>query len=166
MAKKAKSLLFSCSSPKSLLSSFPSFTSLPASPLNQTFSQSMMEETVEATESIIKKWDPNSPSYTKITSLFSHSRKEAKEFIRCVRDLRRAMHSLVSQQQHSQSSKLVLAQNLMQIAMSRLEKEFLQILSSNRDQLDPESVSAPSSISSNSEFEDVMQSSSDDCWVK
>ncbi|CAA7029445.1 unnamed protein product [Microthlaspi erraticum] len=162
MAKKAKSLLFSSSSPKSLLSSFPSFTSLPASPLNQTFSQSMMEETVEATESIIKKWDPNSPSYTKITSLFSHSRKEAKEFIRCVRDLRRAMHSLVSQQQHSQSSKLVLAQNLMQIAMSRLEKEFLQILSSNRDQLDPESVSAHSSISSNSEFEEVIQSSSDD----
>ncbi|KAL1191582.1 Exocyst complex component EXO70H1 [Cardamine amara subsp. amara] len=150
MAKKAKSLL----------SSLSSFTSLPATPLNQTFSQSMMEETVEAAESIIKKWDPNSSSYTKIISLFSHSRKEAKEFIRCVRDLRRAMHFLVSQ--HSQSAKLVLAQNLMQMGMSRLEKEFFQILSSNRDQLDPESVSGQSSISSNSEFEDVLQSDDDD----
>ncbi|XP_024016670.1 exocyst complex component EXO70H1 [Eutrema salsugineum] len=160
MAKKAKSVLFSSSSPKSLLSSLSTFTSLPASPLNQTSSQSMMEETVEAAESIIKKWDPNSPSYTKIISLFSHSRKEAKEFIRCVRDLRRAMHFLVSQ--HSQSSKLVLAQKLMQIGMSRLEKEFFQILSSNRDQLDPESVSGQSSISSNSEFDDVMQSDDDE----
>ncbi|CAH2058733.1 unnamed protein product [Thlaspi arvense] len=158
MAKKAKSVLFS--SPKSLLSSL-SFTSLPASPINKTFSQSMMEETVVAAESIIKKWDPNSASYTKIISLFSHSRKEAKEFIRCVRDLRRAMHVLVSQQ-NSQSAKLALAQSLMQICMSRLEKEFFQILSSNRDQLDPESVSAHSSISSNSEFEDVMQSDDDD----
>ncbi|KFK36832.1 hypothetical protein AALP_AA4G177100 [Arabis alpina] len=116
----------------------------------------MMEETVEAAESIIMKWDPNSPSYTKLISLFSHSRKEAKEFIRCIRDLRRAMHFLVSQ--HTQSAKLVLAQNLMQTGMSRLEKEFFQILSSNRDQLDPESVSNHSSLSSNSEFEDVMQS--------
>ncbi|CAA0375665.1 unnamed protein product [Arabidopsis thaliana] len=160
MSKKPKSVHFSTSSPKSFLSSFPSFTSLPASPLNQTFSQSMMEETVEAAESIIKKWDPNSPSYTKIISLFSHSRREAKEFIRCIRDLRRAMHFLISQ--HSKSAKLVLAQHLMQIAMARLEKEFFQILSSNRDQLDPESVSGHSSISSNSEFEDVMQSSDDE----
>ncbi|XP_023640564.1 exocyst complex component EXO70H1 [Capsella rubella] len=160
MAKKAKSVTFSSSSPLSLLSSLSSFTSLPASPLNQTFSQSMMEETVEAAESIIKKWDPNSPSYTKIISLFSHSRKEAKEFIKCIRDLRRAMHFLISQ--HSQSAKLVLAQHLMQIGMARLEKEFFQILSSNRDQLDPESVSCQSSLSSNSEFEDVMQSDDDD----
>ncbi|CAE6038740.1 unnamed protein product [Arabidopsis arenosa] len=160
MEKKPKSVHFSTSSPKSLLSSFSSFTSLPASPLNQTFSQSVMEETVEAAESIIKKWDLNSPSYTRIISLFSHSRKEAKEFIRCIRDLRRAMHFLISQ--HSQSAKLVLAQHLMQIGMARLEKEFFQILSSNRDQLDPESVSGHSSISSNSEFEDVMQSDDDE----
>ncbi|XP_010509024.1 PREDICTED: exocyst complex component EXO70A1-like [Camelina sativa] len=160
MAKKAKSVIFSSSSPKSILSSLSPFTSLPASPLNQTFSQSMMEETVEAAESIIKKWDPNSPSYTKIISLFCHSRKEAKEFIRCIRDLRRAMHFLISQ--HSQSAKLVQAQHLMQIGMARLEQEFFQILSSNRDQLHPESVSSQSSVSSNSEFEDVMQSDDDD----
>nr|VDC69954.1 unnamed protein product [Brassica rapa] len=131
MVKMAKSVTFSTSSSASNLSSHPSFTSLasfnslPASPLNQHFSQSMMEEALESAESIIKKWDPNSQSYRKIISLFRHSRKQAKEFIGCVRDLRRAMHFLVSQD--SKSDKLVLAQNLMQIGMSMLEKEFFQI---------------------------------------
>uniref|UniRef100_A0A1J3IJ60 Exocyst subunit Exo70 family protein n=1 Tax=Noccaea caerulescens TaxID=107243 RepID=A0A1J3IJ60_NOCCA len=160
MAKKAKFGFFSSSSPKSLPSSPSSFTSFPASPLSQNFTQSTMEEAVEKAESVIRKWDPNTPSFTKIVSLFNHSRKEAKEFIICVRDLRRAMHFLVSQD--SQSPKLSQAQTLMQIAMTRLEKEFFQILSSNRDKLDPESVSGQSSISSNSEFEDVMQSDDDD----
>ncbi|CAA7041405.1 unnamed protein product [Microthlaspi erraticum] len=160
MAKRAKFAFFSSSSPKSIPSSPSSFTSFPASPLSQHFTQSTMEEAVEKAESVIRKWDPNTPSFTKIVSLFNHSRKEAKEFIICVRDLRRAMHFLVSQD--SQSPKLAQAQTLMQIAMTRLEKEFFQILSSNRDRLDPESVSGQSSISSNSEFEDVMQSDDDD----
>ncbi|KAF8084891.1 hypothetical protein N665_0694s0020 [Sinapis alba] len=166
MVKMAKSVTFSTSSSTSNLSSHPSFTSLasfnslPASPLNQPFSQSMMEEALEAAETIIKKWDPNSQSYTKIISLFRHSRKEAKEFIRCVRDLRRAMHFLVSRD--SKSDKLVLAQNLMQIGMSMLEKEFFQILSSNRDHLDPESASGQSTVSSNSEFEVFMEYDDDD----
>ncbi|CAH8291682.1 unnamed protein product [Eruca vesicaria subsp. sativa] len=160
----AKSVTFSSSA--SNLSSHPSFTSLAsfnsltASPLNQPFTQSMMEEALEAAESIIKKWDPNSQSYTKIISLFRHNRKEAKEFIRCVRDLRRAMHFLVSQD--SKSDKLVLAQNLMQIGMSTLEKEFFQILSSNRDHLDPDSASGQSTVSSNSEFEVFMEYDDDD----
>ncbi|KAJ0258743.1 hypothetical protein HA466_0074850 [Hirschfeldia incana] len=115
----------------------------------------MMEEALEAAETTIKKWDPNSQSYTKIISMFRHNRKEAREFIRCVRDLRKAMHFLVSQD--SKSDKLVLAQNLMQMGMSTLEKEFFQILSSNRDQLEPESASAHSTISSNSEFEVLME---------
>ncbi|CAN6835463.1 unnamed protein product [Brassica oleracea] len=152
MAKQAKCVTFSTPSPKSIMSYLSSSTSFSQSPLNQTFSLSMVEETLDSTEPIIKKWDPN----TKTISLFSHSRKQAKEFIRCVRDLRRAMHFLVSQ--HSQSPNLVLAHSLMEIAMSRLEKEFFMILSSNLDQLDPESVSGHSSISSYSEFEYVMQS--------
>ncbi|CAH8359217.1 unnamed protein product [Eruca vesicaria subsp. sativa] len=159
MAKKSKFAFFSSSSPKSLPSS-PSFTSFPASRLSQNFTQYSMEEAVERAEAVIRKWDPNTPSFTKIVSLFNHSRKEAKEFIICVRDLRKAMHYLVSQD--SQSPKLALAQTLMQIAMTRLEKEFFQILSSNRDKLDPESVSAQSSISSNSEFEDSTQGDDDD----
>ncbi|CAN6831608.1 unnamed protein product, partial [Brassica oleracea] len=159
MVKMAKSVTFSTSSSASNLSS-PSFASLPASPLNQPFSQSMMEEALESAESIIKKWDPKAQSYTKIISLFRHSRKQAKEFIRCVRDLRRAMHFLVSQD--SKSDKLVLAQSLMQIGMSTLEKEFFQILSSNRDHLDPDSASGQSTISSNSEFEVYMEYDEDE----
>ncbi|KAF2569190.1 hypothetical protein F2Q68_00024148 [Brassica cretica] len=161
MAKMAKTVTFSSFSSLSNLSSLPSFNSLPASPLStQTFSKSMMEEALESAESIIRKWDPNSQSYTKIISLFRHSRKEAKEFIRCVRDLRKAMHFLVSQD--SKSDKLVLAQSLMQIGMSTMEKEFFQILSSNRDHLDPDSASGQSTISSNSEFEVYMEHDDDE----
>ncbi|KAL0720763.1 hypothetical protein Bca4012_035362 [Brassica carinata] len=162
----SKTVSFSSFSSISNLSSLPSFNSLasfnslPASQLNHTFSKSMMEEALEAAESIIKKWDPNSQSYTKIISMFRNNRKEAKTFIRCVRDLRKAMHFLVSQD--SKSDKLVLAQNLMQMGMSMLEKEFFQILSSNRDHLDPESVSGQSTISSNSEFEIYMEYDEDD----
>ncbi|CAN6977717.1 hypothetical protein BRARA_I03777 [Brassica rapa] len=160
MEKRSKFSFFSSSSPKSLPSSPHSFTSSPASPLHQVFTQSTMDEAIARAEAIIKKWDPNTPSFTKIVSLFNHSRKEAKEFIKCVRDLRKTMHFLVSQD--SQSPKLALAQTLMQIAMTRLEKEFFQILSSNRDKLDPESVSGQSSTSTNSEFEDDYDEDDDD----
>ncbi|XP_042516045.1 exocyst complex component EXO70H1-like [Macadamia integrifolia] len=126
----------------------------PSTPLH-TFSESMIEENVERAKSIITKWDPNSSTFAKVTSLFYESRSEAKEFIKSVNQLQEAMQFFVS---HSSSSdKLVQAQHLMQVAMKRLEKEFYQILSSNRDHLDPESVSARSSIS---EYED--EASTDD----
>lgn len=102
-----------------------------------------MEESVENAESIITKWDLNSSSYAKLTSLFQHDRKEAREFTKSVKELRRAMHFLVDQ--YSNSSKLALAQRLMQIAMERLEREFYHILSANHDHLGPESVSGQSS---------------------
>ncbi|PON91492.1 Exocyst complex protein [Trema orientale] len=108
----------------------------------------MMEENVENAQTIITKWDPSSSSYTKVTSLFQTNRKEGKEFIKSVKELRRAMHYLVVE--HSASTKLVLAQQLMQTAMKRLEKEFYQILSGNRDHLDPESISSRSSVGSSS----------------
>ncbi|KAG8645143.1 exocyst complex component EXO70H1-like [Manihot esculenta] len=151
MARKGLStLFFSSSKTLSSSNSFPS-SSVPSSPVVHKFTESMMEENIQIAELIIKKWDSESSS----ASLF-HQRKEAKEFLRCVKDLRRAMHFLVSE--HSASDKLVLAQTLMQIAMKRLEKELYQILSANRDQLDPESVSGLSSDgSSNSEDEDEVE---------
>ncbi|KAA8534280.1 hypothetical protein F0562_031797 [Nyssa sinensis] len=103
----------------------------------------MTEESIEKAETIITKWDTNGSSYTKFIYLFQENRREAEEFIKCVQDLRRAMHFLVST--NSSSNKLVLAQNLMQTAMKRLEREFYQILSANRQYLDPESVSSGSS---------------------
>lgn len=61
--------------------------------------------------------------------------------------------------ENSSSERLIQAQNLMQTAMKRLQKEFYQILSTNRAYLDPESVSVRSSsrssiASSLSDFED------------
>ncbi|GMN57338.1 hypothetical protein TIFTF001_026436 [Ficus carica] len=123
--------------------SLPSSYSLSPRLPKHTFSVSMMEENIDDAETIITKWDPNSSSYTKLTSLFHHSRNEAKDFLKSVKELRRAMHYLLAES--SASSKLVLAQRLMQTAMKRLEQEFYQILSQNRDYLDPESISGRSS---------------------
>lgn len=111
----------------------------------------MMEENIENAELILTKWNPDSSSEEKFSYLFQHDRREAREFLRSVKGLRKAMHFLVSE--NSGSDKLVLAQKLMQIAMKRLEKEFYQILSANRDRLHPESVSRKSQ-SSNSDYEE------------
>ncbi|XP_050385205.1 exocyst complex component EXO70H1 [Argentina anserina] len=144
--RRRMSSLFFLSSNKSLSSSHDHYTlssSFAGATPSRTFSLSMLEENIENAEAIITKWDPSSSSYTKVTFIFQQSRKEAKEFLKAVKDLRRAMHALLGER--FPSSKLVLAQNLMQVAMRRLEKEFYQILSASRDQLDPESVSNRSS---------------------
>ncbi|XP_057476196.1 exocyst complex component EXO70H1-like [Actinidia eriantha] len=142
MASKGSASLFSFKTSSSLSTSSLSMPHIPPSPTH-SFSQSMMVENIENAEALITKWDPNGSSYTKFAFLFQESRKEAKVFLKCVKDLRRAMHFLVSEK--TVSDKLVLAQNLMQIAMKRLEKEFYHILSANRQYLDPESVSSRSS---------------------
>ncbi|KAJ6357811.1 hypothetical protein OIU78_005614 [Salix suchowensis] len=159
------------SSPKTLsLSSSFSTPSTPSSSTHSMFSESEMEETIKNVESIITKWDPNSSSITRISSLFHGNREEADDFLKSVKDLRRAMHALVSE--NSTSDKLSLAQNLMQIAMERLEKEFHRILSATRDQIDPESVSSRSSdgssnlgdengLGSEEEFKTAGESSND-----
>lgn len=142
------------------LSKTPYANQLSLPKLTHTFSESMMQENIENAGIIVGKWDPISPSLEKFTSLFQENRKEAKEFTKCVEDLRRAMHFLVAQR--SGSNQLVLANNLMKIAMLRLEKEFYYILSANRDCLNPELVSSGSSqlsrslsFSNSDEEEDV-----------
>lgn len=155
--RKAMATLFSFSKTNSSISSF-SNQFAPPTP-SHTFSESMMKENIENTESIIMKWDLRSNS--KFTSLFQESRKDAKEFIKSVKELRRAMHFLISQ--HTISNKLVMAQNLMQIAMHQLEKEFYQILSANKEHLNPESISSRSShlsrsLSSHLDDEDDVSS--------
>ncbi|XP_042516165.1 exocyst complex component EXO70H1-like [Macadamia integrifolia] len=122
-----------------------------------TLSESMMDENLEHAKSIITKWDPNSSTIAKFTSLFYESRCEAKDFLKSVKQLQQTMHFYASH--NTFSEKLVQAQNLMKVAMKRLEKEFYQILSSNRDHLDPESVS---SRSSTSEYEYEYEASPED----
>ncbi|KAH0673467.1 hypothetical protein KY284_024554 [Solanum tuberosum] len=141
--QRAKKSLFSFAKTTSSLSSFSSH--IPPQKPSLTFSRSIMEENIDNADTIIKKWDHKESSNEKFTSLFQEDRKEAKEYIQCVKDLKKAMHFLVTQ--HSTCNKLVLAQNLMQKAMKRLENEFYQILSTKKEHLDPESVSKSSQSS-------------------
>ncbi|XVF05579.1 hypothetical protein REPUB_Repub05bG0184900 [Reevesia pubescens] len=137
---------------RTVFSKFPSPTRMtpPPSPLHHTFSDSLMEENIEVAEFIITKWDSSSHNNTthyNISSLFSdNNREEAEQYLSSIQGLQKAMQYLVSHQYStSYSDKLVKAQTLMQTAMKRLEKEFYQMLKSNRDYLDPESVSTHSS---------------------
>ncbi|PPR82255.1 hypothetical protein GOBAR_AA38460 [Gossypium barbadense] len=113
------------------------------------FSQSAIEQTIDAAAAIITKWDAETSAYARVTSLFHESKREAMQFIKSVNELQDIMHLLVSDQD-SGSEKFSQAQRLMQIAMKRLQKEFYQILSTNRADLDPESVSTRSSRTSTS----------------
>ncbi|XP_028100384.1 exocyst complex component EXO70H1-like [Camellia sinensis] len=115
-----------------------------------------MDRTLAVADSMIMKWNPDTSTYAKVTSLFYENRREAAEGIKCVNNLQKSMHLLVMED--ASSEKLVRGQNLMEIAMKRLQKEFYQILSMNRAHLDPESVSARSSLASTrssvSDYED------------
>lgn len=122
------------------------------------FYESVMDRTLEISEPMIVKWNPEASAPAKVTSLFYESRREANEFVKCVRNLQKAMQFLVIEQ--PKSEKLVRAQNLMEIAMKRLQKEFFQILNMNRAHLDPESSSA-SSRSSVSSASTALSSTSD-----
>ncbi|KAL4189150.1 hypothetical protein AMTRI_Chr08g164070 [Amborella trichopoda] len=111
--------------------------------LSPSPSLNSMDQSLFEAQDMIMKWDANSSAYAKITSLFHSNRKEGKEYLRRVGELRKVMNAIVAAD--ASSPKLVHAQKLMETAMKRLEKEFYQILASNRDHLDPESVSGRSS---------------------
>ncbi|KAK6142188.1 hypothetical protein DH2020_003000 [Rehmannia glutinosa] len=137
------------------------FTSRPSSPLpsshhqrfvspystppraGHTFSETLMDENIDYAEAVIRKWNLDNHKHEKFSPLFVDDRKEAKMFLEAVTGLRSAMHYYVKLSSNSQ--KIIRAQNLMQIAMKRLEKEFYVILSANRKNLDSESVSSRSS---------------------
>ena len=123
----------------------------PATPLH-SFSVIMMEENISDAEEIVTKWDPEGSSLAKITSIFYESRDETRQFLQSIADLQRAMNFFMTDCTVSSSELLVRGQTLMKAAMRRLQKEFFQILSANRDRLDPESVttSQRSSLSLNS----------------
>lgn len=118
----------------------------------QSVSATVMEENINVAEPIVLKWDDNTSPYAKITWLFSDDRAEAHQFLRAVAELQAAMLFFISSEHGgasvSRSHSLARAQTLMQTAMRRLEREFYQILSANRDRLDPESISTQSSNSS------------------
>lgn len=128
--------------------------------MRHTLSESLVEENIDRAESLIAKWDPSHHASSPSFSLYRDSRWEAKQFLNSVRDLQAAMIFFVKED--SASDKLVRAQSLMQIAMKRLEKEFYLILSTNRQYLDPESVSVSVSARSSSVSEGYEDESEDD----
>ncbi|CAH9111642.1 unnamed protein product [Cuscuta europaea] len=165
--RRMKAAIFASSKTNSSHPSSSSSThSSPSQTPSHTLSESMMEETIDNAEVIIKKWDPKG-SYSH-EKLFQENKNEAREFIKCIKELRRVMHLLVSNR--SDSGKLARAQNSMHLAMERLQKEFFQILLANRERLHPESVSTISScistsLSSDSEKEDSFCLSDNDIHV-
>ncbi|XP_019159286.1 PREDICTED: exocyst complex component EXO70B1-like [Ipomoea nil] len=123
------------------------------------FYESVMERALEISGPMIMKWNPEASEAAKVTSLFYESRREANDFVKCVRNLQKAMQFLAMEQPRSE--KLVRAQNLMEVAMKRLQKEFFQILNMNRAHLDPESSSASARSSSVASTSTGFSSTSD-----
>lgn len=105
-----------------------------------------MEENLDVTEAMIKKWDVDSQKHTNFSSMFEHDKSEAKRFLEAVSTLQNAMHFYMKLSPTSEN--LIRAQNLMKTAIKTLEKEFYFILAANRNNLDSESVSGRSSLAS------------------
>ncbi|KHN05940.1 Exocyst complex component 7 [Glycine soja] len=133
---------FICFEPKTQSFSFSRHTP----PTSSSSPSTSTKESFEEAETLILKWNPETSAYGRVTSLFYNDKAEAMHYIHCVNMLQKTMHSLISQ--NASSQKLILAHNLMQMAMKTLQKEFYQILSMNRAHLDPESVSTRSSTTS------------------
>ncbi|KAK1428762.1 hypothetical protein QVD17_17602 [Tagetes erecta] len=138
-ARTPKTTLYKPYSPTHSSVYSPAWTPRSTPSHHRTFSASIQEEDLMDAEQVIQRWDLNSPYYTKLDSLFSEDRREARRFLKSVNNLQNAMHSFVSES--ASSEKIIHAQKLMQVAMKRLEKEFYKILSTNRKSLDSESVS-------------------------
>ncbi|XP_038902658.1 exocyst complex component EXO70H1-like [Benincasa hispida] len=158
--------------PKGMRSVFfksPTSSSIPSTPSpsssshssRPTLSDSMVEENLEVAESFVTKWRPDS---TIVGSLFQgDGRDEARQYIKAVKGLYASMHCLASRD--SSSKKLMRAHDLMKIAMERLQKEFYQILSVNREYLYPEpvsSVQSPMTLSARSSVSDFELESEDE----
>ncbi|KAJ0734611.1 putative exocyst complex component Exo70, cullin repeat-like-containing domain superfamily [Helianthus annuus] len=134
-----RGLIFTSSKPPSPSNSFAQTSSMSTHSHHQTFSVSIMEEDLLHAEQIIKRWDLDSPFYTKLDYLFTGDQQEARQFIISVNNLQSAMHFFISE--NANSEKIIHAQKLMQVAMKRLQKEFYHILSAHRDVLNYVSAS-------------------------
>lgn len=118
------------------------------------FSESLIGNTVEEADAIIREWvtphlHDSSSSSCSLHSLFTDdNRGQGRRFLDVLAKLHYAIQSVVLV--NPDSSKLGQAKDLMRTAMKHLEKEFYRLLKANRRVLDPESVSGWSSRSSGS----------------
>ncbi|EOA26326.1 hypothetical protein CARUB_v10025404mg [Capsella rubella] len=110
----------------------------------QSFSESLLIDSIEAAETLTRKWispDLSSSSSCSLSSIFSaNNRAEGRRFVEVTNSLQYAIQGVVLV--NPESPKLTRAHNLVTIAMKQLEKEFYRILKSNRRNLEPESVSS------------------------
>ncbi|KAG2308489.1 hypothetical protein Bca52824_028237 [Brassica carinata] len=110
----------------------------------QSFSESLLMDSIEATEAFTKKWispDLSACSSCTLSSIFStDNRVEGRKFVDVINSLQYAIQGvmLVNPESHKLITR---AHNLLSTAMKHLEKEFYRVLKSNRRSLDPESVS-------------------------
>ncbi|XP_022986803.1 exocyst complex component EXO70H1-like [Cucurbita maxima] len=146
----------------------PPSSSTPSTPSPHSssppLSDSIVEEILEVAKSFLARWGPHS---TTAASLFQgDDRDESRQFIEVVNKLYAVMHYLASRD--SSSDKLVSAHDLMSTAMERLQKEFFQILSVNREYLYSESVSSvqsPMPISVRSSVSDFELETEDEFGI-
>ncbi|CAH8282280.1 unnamed protein product [Eruca vesicaria subsp. sativa] len=109
----------------------------------QSFSESLLIDSIEATETFTKKWistDLSSCASCSLSSIFStDNRVEGRKFVDVINSLQYAIQGVMLV--NPESHKLTRAHNLLSTAMKHLEKEFYRVLKSNRRNLDPETVS-------------------------
>ncbi|CAH8296757.1 unnamed protein product [Eruca vesicaria subsp. sativa] len=115
-------------------------------PPHQSLAETAVQECMRSINTVISKWTSSSSSSSDDFLFSTNSRHEAEEFVEAVKHLQSTMHRLVTV--NPSSEKLVYAQKLMQSAMKLLESEFRRVLNTNREYLDPESVSVRSYRSS------------------
>ncbi|KAH9305993.1 hypothetical protein KI387_010397, partial [Taxus chinensis] len=108
--------------------------------LSQNFSTG--NEDLEAAEKLILKWDMASDTASQFM-LFEGQSEEAENYLKSVDEVQKLMDSVSLSEANVNKT-----QNLLQLAMSRLEEEFRQILVVHSEPLDPELVYNPASMAS------------------
>lgn len=121
----------------------------------------VLDENLDSAEKLILKWDMASSEAAKQSMIFEGQPQEAEKYLKTVDELQKLMESVSLPQADVHK-----AQNVLQIAMVRLEEEFRNLLLVHSEPLDPELVLNPASMASsrslNESYRDRPSHSSDD----
>lgn len=121
----------------------------------------VLDENLDNAEKLILKWDMASSEAAKQSMIFEGQPQEAEKYLKTVDELQKLMESVSLPQADVHK-----AQNVLQIAMVRLEEEFRNLLLLHSEPLDPELVLNPASMASsrslNESYRDRPSHSSDD----
>lgn len=121
----------------------------------------VLDENLDNAEKLILKWDMASSEAAKQSMIFEGQPQEAEKYLKTVDELQKLMESVSLPQTDVHK-----AQNVLQIAMVRLEEEFRNLLLVHSEPLDPELVLNPASMASfrslNESYGDRPSHSSDD----